>query len=505
MDRFADAFRQIRDYALDTRKLSTTQALLEWDQQTYMPSQGGDYRAEQVSYLAGLIHRRTVDPRVADWLAVLSAAPQARDRHTSIGASVFQWQRQFEKQKKLSAKLVEELAKACSLGQMVWGEARRKSDFGMFAPALERIVKLKREQAEAWRTEGELYDGLLDEYEPLAKTAEIREVLERLRVALVPMIRQVTQAPQKPDPAVLHRSFPRNEQERLVRNIAAMIGFDFSRGRLDTTRHPFCTSLGPNDCRITTRYDETYFSSSFFGTLHEAGHGLYEQGLPAEEYGLPSGDFCSLGMHESQSRLWENLVARSRGFWSFAFPQLQQAFPQATADLTSQTWYAAVNHVRPNLIRVEADEATYNLHIVIRFELEQDLLSGRLDVGTLPAAWNDAYEKYLGIRPERDADGVLQDIHWSAGLFGYFPTYSLGNIYASQLAELAAKELGGWDSMFARGEFRPLLEWLRQKIHLQGNRMTSREMIQQVGGAGVDCQPLLNHLRGKLLPLYGLA
>ncbi|MEX0977907.1 MAG: carboxypeptidase M32 [Pirellulales bacterium] len=279
---------------------------------------------------------------------------------------------------------------------------------------------------------------------------------------------------------------------------------DFRRGRLDVTAHPFCTELGPNDCRITTRYDEHFFNGAFFGTLHEAGHGIYDQGLRTDWYGLPPGEYVSLGIHESQSRLWENLVGRSRAFWQHFFPALQQAFPAALSGVSLDGFYFAINDVRPSLVRVEADEATYNLHILVRFELEQALLKGDLPVSDLPGAWNEKYHQYLGIRPDSDSDGVLQDVHWSAGLVGYFPTYSLGNLYASQFFEQAEKDLGALAPQFARGEFAPLRRWLTENIHRHGRCFSAAELVQRITGKPLSHAPLIAHLRKKLGPLYGM-
>jgi carboxypeptidase Taq len=504
MDPSDDAFRQLSEFARDTKKLSSAQALLEWDQQTYMPPAGGDYRAEQLSFLAGLIHERQTHPRVSAWLESLADSSLAADRATATGASIFHWRRQYDKRKRLPRKLVEELAKACALGQMAWIEARRSDDFQKFQPHLSRIVGLKQDEADALGIGESRYDALLDDYEPMARTRDVAAVLTALRRDLVPVTQAILDAPVQNATVPWPAAFPIDQQERLGREAAAAIGFDFSRGRLDTTKHPFCTGLGPHDCRITTRFDAENLSGSFFGILHEVGHGLYEQGLPRDEYGLASGEACSLGIHESQSRLWENLVGRSLGFWRFCYPLAQRAFPQALAHVGLEDFYVAINRVRPSLIRVEADEATYNLHIIIRFELEQALLDNRLTVADLPAAWNQAYEADLGVRPDSDANGVLQDIHWSAGLFGYFPTYSLGNVIACQLFEQANLELGNLSAAFARGEFRPLLHWLRERVHRWGSRFTSAELVQRITQRPIDCGPLIRHLRGKLFPLYGL-
>ena len=505
MNKLHDTFQKLCAHARNTKKLSTTQALLEWDQQTLMPPGGGEYRAEQVSFLAGLVHQRNTDPLVGQWLSELVDSELSRDRTSAAGASVFHWNRQYQKQTRLPQSLVEELARACSLGQLAWIEARRDNSFKKFQPHLTRIFELKRQQADAIGFEDCRYDALLDDYEPLAKTREVTEVLNLLRKDLVPLVQQLTASKKKPATEFLRRRFPSDRQELLGKATAAAIGFDFSCGRLDTTKHPFCTEVGPNDCRITTRYDELFFPSAFFGVLHEAGHGLYEQGLPNEEYGLASGDYCSLGIHESQSRMWENLVGRSRGFWQHFFPIVQAASPETLGDVGLDQFYAAINQVCPSLIRVEADEATYNMHIIIRFELEQAVLDDRLQVADLPAAWNEAYERDIGIRPPKDSDGVLQDIHWSAGLIGYFPTYSLGNIFASQLFEQAGKDLGDLPTAFARGDFQPLRDWLRQKIHNLGNRYSSRDLMTRITGQPIDSRPLITHLRSKLFPIYGIA
>jgi carboxypeptidase Taq len=368
---------------------------------------------------------------------------------------------------------------------------------------LEKTIELKRQQAEALGYPQCPYDALLDEYEPEALTADLRPVLEGLREELVPLVAKIQASRRRPNTALLHRNFPVEVQDRFGREAAAKIGFDFTRGRLDVTTHPFCTTLGPHDCRITTRYDDTFFNSAFFGILHEAGHGLYEQGLLTEDYGLPSGEAISLGIHESQSRLWENLVGRSRAFWTFYYPLAQQQFPAALGDVALDDFYFAINDVRPSLVRVEADEATYNLHILIRFELERALLDGELEAAELPGAWNEKYQQYLGITPPNDREGVLQDVHWSAGLIGYFPTYSLGNLYAAQFFAQARKELGNLDETFGRGDFRPLLDWLRQNIHRHGQRWTASELVERVTGRPLSAKPLVEYLQAKLGPLYG--
>ena len=425
-------YDQLCDHVRKTALLTSTSALLEWDQHTKLPSAGVAYRSEQLAFLAGEIHRRRTSTSIGDLIGQLAQSDLAADPTSVAGCTISRLEKKFKRTSKMPVRLVEELTRACSTGQQVWVEARKENDFAKFIPALETIVRLKREQADAIGYEDCAYDALLDEFEPGAKTKEVADVLERLRVDLVPLVEAIKGSSVKPPVEILHRSFPVADQEAFGRHASSQIGFDYQRGRLDITHHPFCTEMGPEDCRITTRYDDQFFSGSFFGTLHEAGHGIYEQGLDSEHYGLPAGQYCSLGIHESQSRLWENLVGRSKAFWRHFFPAAQKHFPQALGDQSVDDFFVSINTVQPSMIRVEADEATYNLHIIIRFELERDLIDGTLGVDDLPSAWDAKYESLLGIKPQSFSEGVLQDVHWSAGLFGYFPTYSLGNLYASQ-------------------------------------------------------------------------
>ncbi len=498
-------YQRLANHLRETGLLASANGLLGWDQQTYLPSGGNNLRAEQMAYLSGLIHRRQTDPQLGQWLDTLCDSDLAADPHSPSGATLRCLRRDYERNCKLPQQLVETLASLSVTGQQAWIEARQQNNFAHFAPLLEQTIRLKREQAEALGFVGHLYDPLLDEYEPGQQTAQVAQVLADLREALVPLIQQIEASPVCPSTEILRRRYPEAGQARLGRAAAEAIGFDFQRGRLDVAEHPFCGGCGADDTRITTRYDEHYFNSAFFGTLHEAGHGLYEQGLPSEALGLPTGEAVSLGIHESQSRMWENLVGRSRSFWEFWYPRAQTEFPEALQAVDLDTFYFAVNDVRPSLIRVEADEATYNLHILIRFELEQALVGGELQVADLPEAWNAKYEKYLGIRPSSDADGVLQDVHWSAGLFGYFPTYSLGNLYASQMFEAATEALGDLDTMFCQGNFAPLRDWLRREVHRWGRCYSASELIERITGKPLSHEPLMQHLRGKFAVLYGLS
>lgn len=492
-------------HARETALLGSIESVLGWDERTMLPPAGGEHRAEQMTLLSGMIHQRQTDPQYGAWLAELSQSELAADPHSDTGATIRRLKRQYDKKVKLPKTLVEELTRTSVLGQQAWQEARRNDDFAAMRPWLEKTFHLKRQEAESLGYPEQPYDALLDDYEPEERTGRLTEVLRRLREELVPLVEAVRGSHRRPDTSILQRIYPTADQEVFGREAAERIGFDFRRGRLDVTVHPFCAGVGPNDCRITTRYNERFFNEAFFGILHEAGHGIYDQGLRTDQYGLPLGDAISLGIHESQSRLWENLVGRSRPFWEFLYPHAQRRFPQALGGVSLDDFYFAINDVRPSLIRVEADEATYNLHILARFELEQALLNSDLQVADLPGAWNEKYRQYLGIEPPNDAQGVLQDVHWSAGLVGYFPTYSLGNLYGSQFFAKADAELGGLAKSFARGEFTPLRVWLNEKIHQQGQRYSAEELVLRVTGKPLSHQPLIEHLRGKLAPLYGIS
>jgi len=497
-------FEQVVQQARETALLVSIDSQLGWDERTLMPPAAAEYRAEQVTLLARLIHEKRTDKKFGERLHELASGPLAADPHSDTGATLRHLKRNYDKQVKLPQRLVEELARTAVHAQQVWVEARANNDFAAFRPWLEKMYALKREQAQALGATNELYDALLDDFEPEANTREVSAVLADLREQLVPLVAAIRNSSKQPQVDILKRSFPAAAQETFGRDVASCIGFDFHRGRLDVTAHPFCSSLGPHDCRITTRYEEEYFPGAFFGILHEAGHGIYDQGLRADQYGLPLGEAVSLGIHESQSRLWENLVGRSRHFWEHFFAQAKHHFPAALGNVALQDFYFAINDVRPSLIRVEADEATYNLHILIRFELEQELLTGQLPIDDLPAEWNRRYAHYLGITPPTDADGVLQDIHWSAGLIGYFPTYSLGNLYAAQFFEKADADLGGLAPMFRCGDFQPLRDWLRVHIHEPGQRYSAAELVQRVTGQPLSHDPLMRHLRGKFGPLFGV-
>ena len=500
----ADAYAELIRRERETALLGSCAALLDWDHQTYMPPKGGPHRAEQLGLLAALVHRQSTAPEIGECLAAAEGSDLAADPASVPAVNLREIRRGYDRAVRLPEALVRELAETAAMAHDVWVEARRRSAFSLFRPWLEKIIRLKRQEAEALGASGNLYDALLEEYEPGETVARLAPLFRELREALVPLVAAIQAAGPQPETALLGRAYPVPAQEAFGRMAAAAVGFDFAAGRLDVAAHPFCCGIGPGDTRLTTRYSPADFGDAFFSIIHETGHGLYDQGLDPAHFGTPMGSAVSLGIHESQSRLWENFVARGRPFWEFAFPRAQAAFPEVLSDVSLAAFHRAVNAVRPSCIRVDADEATYNLHILLRFELEQALLSGALPVADLPGAWNERFVELFGLRPPDDARGCLQDVHWSGGGFGYFPTYTLGNLYAAQFFARARAELGDLDAAFRRGEFAPLRDWLADRIYRHGQRFRAPELAAAATGRPLSAEPLLAHLRTKYGELYGL-
>jgi carboxypeptidase Taq len=484
--------------------LRSCESLLDWDERTYMPRNASEHRSNQMALLAGIAHERFVSPRIGELIGNLTSDGIRLVDDTPDAANIREIKRVYEKAVKLPRSLVEELSRTIVLSQGAWQEARAKSDFKSFKPWMEKVVGLKRQAAEAVGYKKTPYDALLDDFEPGATTEIITGVFAGLRNDLVDLIARIKDSGRVPDRGIIARTYSVERQEQFGKEAAAAIGFDFTSGRLDVTVHPFCVGIGPADVRITTRYDENHFPQAFFGILHEAGHGIYEQGLPKEYYGMPCGDSVSLGIHESQSRMWENMVGRSRPFWQHFYPKAQAAFPQSLKDVPLEQFYFAVNDVRSSFIRVEADEATYNLHILLRFEIESAFFNGDLKIGDVPGVWKEKFQKYFGITPKNDTEGCLQDVHWSAGLIGYFPTYTLGNLYAAQFFAKAKSDLGNIERSFAAGDFKGLLGWLRENIHRHGQRYRAEELVRRVTGQPLSHKPLMEYLNGKFGELYGI-
>ena len=484
--------------------LGNCAGLLGWDQRTYMPPKASGYRAEQLALLSGMTHQRFTAPEIGDLLGEVAGSALVSDPESAPAVNVREWRRAYGRMTRLPQALVEEMTRTCSLAHDAWTEARKAFDFPKFRPWLEKVVALKRQEADAYGYEHHPYDALLEDYEPGETAANLTRVFAALRADLVKLIGDVVGSGRRPDAAILRRDYPVDRQAAFGRMAASAIGFDFEAGRLDVTVHPFCSGLGAGDTRMTTRYDARDLGQAQFGTLHKTGHGLYDQGLDPAHHGTPMGSSVSLGIHESQSRMWENFVGRSRSFWTHFFPMARHMFHESLGGVSADDLHFAINDVRPSFIRVEADEATYNLHILLRFELEQALLTGDLKAGDAPGAWNERFKKYFDLTPPDAAQGCLQDVHWSSGGIGYFPTYSLGNLYAAQFFAQAGKDLGDLDAQFSRGEFRPLLDWLRTHIHRQGMRYTAGQLVERITGKSLSHEPLMAHLRTKYGALYGI-
>ncbi len=496
---------------LEIQRINSAASVLSWDQETYMPAGGGAARAEQIAVLQGLAHQKLISEEVASLLsswvdpATGQAAEQGQNGWDEQARSLLRevW-RDFSRARKLPSAFVVRLSRACSLAQQAWVEAREANDFKAFLPHLSTLLAMKREEADYLGYKVSPYDALLDVYEPGSTIAQLAPLFDQLRARLVPLLKRVTGSAVSIDHTILTQQFDNTRQVEFGRLVLTAMGYDFDRGRLDLSAHPFTTSFHPTDVRVTTRVFERDLPSCLFSCIHEGGHGLYDQGLDPRYYGTPLGEAVSLGIHESQSRLWENCVGRSRAFWRFFYPILQQTFPDQLMRVDQEQFYAAINRAQPSLIRVEADELTYNLHIMLRFEIERDLIEGHLRPDDLPGIWNDKMRHDLGIVPDRDADGVLQDVHWSMGAFGYFPTYTLGNLYAVQFFEQAKRELPDLEDDIARGQLLGLRRWLEQKIHRWGRMFTPTHLSQRITGSSLDPEPFLHYLEHKYSELYRL-
>lgn len=476
--------------------LAAALRLLEWDQETYMPSGVAENRAEQIGVLTSVLHERQTAPEFLARVDELAADPSALSAEEQVDVRETKWR--LDRVRALAPALVHERATLHAQARSVWITARRDNDFNALAPYLARIVEVERMVAQSIDSSRPVYDVLLEEYEPGANTAAIRTIFDELRRGLQPLVDRLKTRLQARPLAVsgLKGHFPTDQQLRFNQLVAKQLGFDFDRGRLDVAAHPFSTSIG-NDNRITMRYDEADLRYSLFSTIHETGHALYEQGLDPARLGTPRGESCSLGVHESQSRLWENIVARSPAFWRYLLPVAQQHLP-ALAGRSLDAVVLSANEAGPSLIRTESDEITYNLHIILRFELELGLIDGSIAIADLPEAWRERMRSFLGVVPKTDREGCLQDVHWASGAIGYFPTYALGNIYAAQLFQAARADLGDMDAAITNGDFAPLLGWLRERIHRQGQTHRGPELVLRATGKPPHHADLLQHLSNKL-------
>ncbi len=503
-EKYDELYQELIRRCKEISVLGSCGGLLGWDERTYMPRAGAPARAEQMSYLAGMTHKMFTDPRIGDILSELEKSPLVKDAVSDSAVNINETRYQYDKSVKIPQRLVEEITHTTTMAQGVWAEARAVNDFPKFLPWMEKILKLELELANCLGYKKEAYDALLDNYEPGATYESIGKVFADLRKELVPLVAAIKDSKRKPDLSIIERDYPVDRQALFGQSGSIAIGFDFQAGRLDITTHPFCSGIAPGDTRITTRYNPRHLGQAFFGILHESGHGIYDQGLDTAHFGMPRGESVSLGIHESQSRMWENLVGRGKPFWRHFFPRAQQMFPEALGTVKFDDFYFAINDVRPSLIRVEADEVTYNLHILLRFELEYALLKGDLLPKDMPGAWNEKFQHFFGITPKTDADGCMQDVHWSAGYLGYFPTYALGNLYSAQFFAKAKEEIKDLDTQFAAGNFSELKKWLNKNIHSHGKRYRAEKLVQVVTGKPLSHVPLMTYLKTKYGELYGL-
>jgi carboxypeptidase Taq len=490
--------KALRHYMAELSDLYSISALLFWDQQTMMPPGGAEARADAVGTLARVIHARETSPDLAAMLDALEPWAAEQDPDSDDARLVWWARRDHEKAIRVPEDLAAELSRAKATGQQAWLEARAANDFTRFRDALAGQVALRHRYVACFEGFEHPYDALLDDFEPGLTTAELRPLFAELRDALVPLVAAAGDAAQDRNDGAFLGEFDAEAQRIAVLDVLEGLGYDPDCWRLDPTLHPFASGIAAGDVRVTTRYDEQDFAVALYSALHEFGHGLYEAKVDRELLRTTLDDPVSLGVHESQSRMWENMIGRSRPFCAWLLPRLNASLPQAVAGLDTTALYRAVNTVQPSLIRTEADETTYNLHIILRFELELALIEGSLAIDDVPAAWDEGMARLLGIEVPGPIDGVLQDVHWSAGLMGYFPTYTLGNLLGAQLWDRLRDDLPDVDGQMERGEFAPLREWLRENVHRHGRKFPPRELLRRITGEDLRVDPFLRYLREKL-------
>jgi carboxypeptidase Taq len=490
-----ERFDELKSRLAEIHDLRRALELLFWDQTVMMPPGGGAVRGAQLTTLDRIAHQKLVSDELGELLDGLAGYEDGLDYDSDEASLIRTTRRDWEKARRVPPELAAEMTGAAADAHDVWAKARQEDDYATFLPHLERAVELKRRYVECFDGYDDPYDVLLDDYESGMKTADVRRLFDELKAELVPLIAELGSV--DGDDAFMTGPWPVEAQHEYSLRIIRRFGFDESFARLDTTVHPFAASSGTQDIRLTTRY-KTDDITSIFTAMHECGHGLYEHGVSQSLERTPLCHGVSSALHESQSRLWENIVGRSEAFWNHFYPSFQETFPEAVGDVEQERFFRAINRVKPSYIRVDADEATYNLHIILRFELEQEIMAGRLDLKDLPAEWNRRFEEYLGVPVPNDTLGVLQDVHWSGGGFGYFPTYSLGNIVSVQIWEKALSELPDLPEQFERGEFGELHEWLRDRLYSLGRKFTAQETLERVVGGPIEVGPYMRYLKDKL-------
>lgn len=497
-----DRLNKLKSLLAEVADIGNAEALLSWDQQTYMPKGGGEARGHQLATLTKIAHEKFTGGEVGRLLGELEKEYGEAPADSETGALLRLTRHDYDRKCRVPADFVSEFALTTSRAFEAWVKAREAADFALFRPHLEKVVELCKRYVSFFPPADHPYDVLLDQYERGMKTARVKEIFAALRPKQVELIRAITERPQVDD-SFLREPFDERQQWDFGVRVVSAFGYDWQRGRLDRSAHPFTTNFSIDDVRITTRFEKDNPTASLFGTMHEAGHGLYEQGVAPSFERTPLAGGASLAVHESQSRLWENLVGRSRPFWEHFYPEYQRSF-SALAGVGLDSFYRAINRVEPSLIRVNADEATYNLHVMLRLEIEIGLIEGAVAVKDLPELWNSRMEEYLGLTPPDDAKGVLQDVHWSYGSIGYFATYALGNLISAQLWERLAADRPEIDDELRRGDFAPLLGWLREKIHVHGQVYEPEELVKRATGSPIDPAPYLRYLEKKYGEIYGL-
>ena len=495
------SYKRYQEIMAKIADVNYASSVLSWDQETYMPEKGAETRAQQLSTLAGISHELSTANELGEVLEKLSndASLDAKQKK-NISESL----KDYKDRKKYSTAFVQQMSKSISECFQSWQKAKKENNFSLYAPHLEKLVKLKREECELLGYENHPYNAMLNQYEPKAKTADIEILFKNVRHQLVDFVKKISEKPQNNE-AFMHTHFPKDKQWDFGIDLLKQMNYDFDGGRQDISSHPFTTSFGVNDVRVTTRINENNLNEMIWSCIHEGGHGLYEQGLNPDDYGLPTGEAISLGIHESQSRLWENNVGRSRAYWKANYKLAQKYFPENLKNVSEEDFYKAANIVKPSLIRTSADELTYHFHVMIRFEIEKALIEGSIEVKDLPSYWNKKYKEYLNIDVPNDSEGVLQDIHWSHGSFGYFPTYSLGSFYAAQFFAQAQKEIPNLEDLISKGEMLPLLNWLREKIHRFGKLYSAEELCIKVTGEKLNFDHFINYAKTKYGNLYNLS
>lgn len=494
-----EKYQAYQKILLQTADLEATQAVLAWDKEVYMPPAGNTARARQLALLAGMSHEIAAGNELGDLLLALEA--EQEQLSTKAAQNVALSLKDFRRQQKYTKAFVEKRSMIGSVTYDAWVKARESNNAQDYLPALDQMIQLKREEAELLGYEQHPYDALIDLFEPEMTVAELDVLFKEVKEQLVDFVAQLRSKPQI-DNAFLQQHYPKDQQWEFGLEMLRVIGYDFNAGRQDISRHPFTTTFGPGDIRVTTRIDEHNFDNMTWSCIHEGGHALYEQGLPAEDFGLPSGKYCSLGIHESQSRLWENNVGRSLAFWQKWYPGLKQRFNPQLATVSLSDFYKGINKIQPSLVRTESDELHYHFHILIRYEIEKQLIEGQLATKDLPEYWASKYKEYLNLDIPDDRQGILQDIHWSLGSFGYFPTYSLGSFYAAQFYQQAEKDIENLEQLLASGDCQPLLKWLRTHVHQHGQTYSANKLCQDITGEKLNFQYFMKYVQKKYGEIY---